>query len=533
MAKMLSLREQAKEFFEFALQQTCSRASLEKLYHLIRQCEYQLEQPMRVAIVGKIKAGKSTAINALLGEALVVTGTVEATFNVNWLRYGEKSSLKVHFKDKRPPETKSISELADLTKRSDRSHQYLLNIAYIEVFYPNPILQTFNLIDTPGLESYYQDDSENTRQFLNLHGKKLSEITQIETAKADAVLYLFNQSVHTADAVAMEEFQGSSLGKITPINAIAVLTKIDSYWQEANNPLTQGEKIAQRLMSEYPQLRHLFHTIRPLAGCLALGAQTLAKEEFETLKRLAELSEERLERLLRTVERFTSKEYPEEPQIPQKSDRSSLLDRLGQYGVFLACQLLREQNLTQLELQKRLLDASGVPQLKQLIVSHFGNRAFLIKFNTGLQQIKAACFQIQQNCDQDERSTCETHDLQAVNKILAKIEEIEINAHDFQELKVLRSYYLGKLDFHPNEVQQLLNITGENGTSCAERLGNPERATVAEMLIIAKESMYYWRSRANDYINSDTHTLEAARILSLSFERVFYRLSKAKKYLYL
>ena len=173
-----TLQQRAEQLFQFYLGSTQNRPALVNLYQKLKHCREQLRQPMRVAVVGLIKAGKSTMMNALLGEKLVATGTTEATFNVNWLKYGEQKSLMVHYKDGRSPESKSFEELESLTLRADANRDYLLSIKHIEVFYPNPILQTLNLIDTPGLASYYQDDSANTRDFLKLHGKELTQITQ-------------------------------------------------------------------------------------------------------------------------------------------------------------------------------------------------------------------------------------------------------------------------------------------------------------------------------------------------------------------
>jgi len=162
-----SLENKVNQLFKSALRLTQNEPSLKDFHELLQQCYHRLQQPMRVAIVGKIKAGKSTMMNALLGEALVATGSVEATFNINWLEYGDNKSLKVHFKDNRPPETKSVEELTDITVRADENQDYLLSIKYIEVFYPNNILQIFNLIDTPGLQSHYKDDSQNTVDSCN------------------------------------------------------------------------------------------------------------------------------------------------------------------------------------------------------------------------------------------------------------------------------------------------------------------------------------------------------------------------------
>ena len=48
----------------------------------------QVDQPCVVAVVGRVKAGKSTFINALLGQDLAKVGTTETTATINYFRYG-------------------------------------------------------------------------------------------------------------------------------------------------------------------------------------------------------------------------------------------------------------------------------------------------------------------------------------------------------------------------------------------------------------------------------------------------------------
>jgi len=302
----LTLHEQVDELFASAVKRTANLPALSDFHHLLQQCHERLNQPMRVAIVGLIKAGKSTLMNALLGETVVATGAVEATFNVNWLRYGEKPSLLVHFKDShRPPEPKLLEELETLTLRAEENRDYLLSIKYIEVYCPNQILQTFNLIDTPGLRSFYQDDSENTLNFLQLHGDELTEVTKAEASNADAVLYLFSHSLGAEDKSIVEQFQGPAVGQATPINAIGVLTKVDVY--EVPEPMTDGHRVARRL-SEHGQVHNLFYTIYPVCGLLAWGAQTLTQDEFAISIELTQIPRSRVESLLQNVERFEQRE---------------------------------------------------------------------------------------------------------------------------------------------------------------------------------------------------------------------------------
>jgi hypothetical protein len=45
--------------------------------------------------------------------------------------------------------------------------------------------------------------------------------------------------------------------------------------------------------------------------------------------------------------------------------------------------------------------------------------------------------------------------------------------------------------------------------------------------------MQYWQARANDYMTGNGITIKAANVLARSYERIFYRVQKAKEYLYI
>ncbi len=163
--------------------------------------------------------------------------------------------------------------------------------------------------------------------------------------------------------------------------------------------------------------------------------------------------------------------------------------------------------------------------LHNLIISHFGNRAFLIKLNTSLRQIATARFQ--------ERQSLQGIPLQILEDVAGKFEALEAQEHSFQELQVLRSYYEHKLNFDADEAKQLLQVTGEYGISCGDRLGLNERATIAEMIPIAEKQMQYWYQLANDTISFDSQTREAAQVMARSYESILYHITEAKKHLYL
>ena len=524
------LEKRVDKFLQKSIDLLAGYPSLRGLQRRLQKDREGLREPMRVAVVGKIKAGKSTAMNALLGEALVAVGTVEATFNINWLKYGEEPSLRVNFKDDRPPETRSSAELTELTKRSEdpANIKFLQSIKYIEVFHPNPILKSLDLIDTPGLFSTYGVDSDNTSEFLKVHGAELNNITETEVSKADAILYLFsNSSLSDSDRKVIQEFQGAAVGRASPLNAIAVLTQVDNY--DAPEPLVAAEGITQRLMNEHGELRNLFHKIQPIAGLLALGAQTLDLEDFTILQRLANLPTETLAGLLRSADRFATREYPDKPEIPIAIERNRVLKRLDLYGIKLACKLISEGVSDRENLAELLLNKSGIPELRELIISHFGSRAYLIKFNRYLPLIKDLLFrENSKQIDGEKAAVAE------IAKLLDRLECDEFFFQNLRELQVLGNLYdkqiQHQLELDESEQQQLLEVTGERGTACAARLGLPPDATLAQMREQIEAKLKYWRSCSADPGNNPIRR-QTATIISQSFDRLAYHIDEAERHL--
>src|ERR1700733_11444056 len=58
------------------------------VHNELLRIEGRLNQPMRIALAGTLKAGKSTLVNALVGEDIAPTDATEATRIVTWFRNG-------------------------------------------------------------------------------------------------------------------------------------------------------------------------------------------------------------------------------------------------------------------------------------------------------------------------------------------------------------------------------------------------------------------------------------------------------------
>src|SRR5256885_16239671 len=58
------------------------------VHNELERIGWRLNQPIRIALAGILKAGKSTLVNALVGEDIAPTDATEATRFVTWFRNG-------------------------------------------------------------------------------------------------------------------------------------------------------------------------------------------------------------------------------------------------------------------------------------------------------------------------------------------------------------------------------------------------------------------------------------------------------------
>lgn len=474
----------------------------------LSRLKLRIQEPMRLAIVGMIKAGKSTMMNALLQDSVVSTGTTETTFNVNWFKYGESAKLLVHYKDvDRSPEERTMADLAKLTCRNEADRDFLLSIRHIEVLYPNSLLKMVEVIDTPGIASRYKDDADNTLQLLGLTEKDLEERTNTEASKADAIIYIFSKSLSETDATLVECFAGPVRGKSTPINAMGVLSKVDQYYFSGiNDPLEKGREIAEKLMQK-PEVRSIFYDIVPVCGQLAWGARTMSEVEWDTISSLNSLPPDRFQRVCCNTERF-KKEYPD---VPPSSDRQRVLDRIGLYGVHQAYELVREGVRGRQALCDLLYEKSGMTKLDHIVKNHFGYRANLIKAYSGIARTQHEYFA-------HKSRILPARAIPPLEMIYSQTNRMLDTESDLLELKILKLYFEGEVKLKEQEISMLLEITGEKGKLPWQRLGMAADTAEEELKQQAEKRINYWRRKVNDMMTVDRKGKETARLMLNAYQ---------------
>jgi len=126
-----------------------------------------------LAILGQFKRGKSTLLNALLGEAVLPTSVVPLTAIPTFVRRGDAIAAQVVFQDGRLPATCAANRLEELTeflRRFVTEPGNPLNesgVSHVEVTHPADILRRgVVLVDTPGIGSTLRHNTEAALNFL-------------------------------------------------------------------------------------------------------------------------------------------------------------------------------------------------------------------------------------------------------------------------------------------------------------------------------------------------------------------------------
>ena len=428
----------------------------------------RLDEPLRVAIAGRIKAGKSTLLNALVGDRLAPTDAGECTRIVTWYQDGHTYQVIAH------PRRGAARQLRFSRDGGaidiDLAGQRPEDIDQLVVTWPSQELRTATLIDTPGIGSLSEQVSRRAWELL---------APDDEETPADAVLYLMRH-LHANDLEFLRAFQDTEVSRPNPVNAIGVLSRADEIGVGRVDSMASARRIATRLASDI-NVRRVVQTVVPVAGLLAETAVTLTETEVGHLRKIAALQPRESEELLLSADRFLEK-FPELGLTSM--EREALLGRFGLFGIRLGATLLRRGVAsTATELSRELAERSGLRELQDVLGSLFFERRDVLKSRSALLALDTLTRGV-------ARPGAET--------IAAEVEQLVASAHPFNELRVLSSVRAGWVTGKPDVVADLERIIGGSGGATHIRLGLDADAGPADLKATAGEALGRWQRRAEN-----------------------------------
>lgn len=451
----------------------------------------RLDEPLRVAIAGRTKAGKSTLLNALVGERLAATDASECTRIVTWYRHALGYSVVAEL---RPEGAVGLAfRRDDGALTIDLGELAEAEIERIDVGWPARRLADLTLIDTPGLGSIDEGSSARTTEaLLDEDGERPGE--------ADAVVYLVRH-LHRHDARFLEAFIDRSLAHASPVNAIVVLSRADEIGGARLDALDSARAVAGRYAADR-RIRELASAVVPVAGLIAETGATLREQQVAWLRQIAGLEPSRRESLLRSVDRFRDPESN-----PLGADiRDELLDRLGLFGLRLCVGLLADSAVrSATELSQRLLAESGIGELQRLLDEQFGARSDALRARSALGALRVIADELGRR------------GVEGAVGLGSDIERVEAGSEELALLRLLHLVLAGLVEVDPDERAEIDRLVG--GRSPTERVGLPADAGPAGVRAASLAGIERWRLRAANPL-SDRRSIEAADIVIRAYEQL-------------
>ncbi|MFD1149705.1 P-loop NTPase family protein [Saccharothrix hoggarensis] len=403
----------------------------------LRGHQARFGEPVRVAVAGAPRSGKSTVVSALIGEEFVPTGAT------TWYQDGPQP--KAHVGPYEVP----------VLRRDGRAFVDAPDAERVVVEWPSRSLRDVTLIDTPAdapVEHVY--------------------------GEADAVLYL-TRHLHTADVRFLQTAHDHPVARAAPVNTVLVLARADEIGGGRIDALSSAKQIARRYRRE-ATVTPLCQNVVAVAGLLAVAARTLRPDEFAALAALASLPRAELDDHLLSADRFVGEDFPVrlDPAV-----RRGLVDRFGIFGVRLTTTLIRQGFDTQVKLTGQLVQRSGLGELRDSIGVYFTERREVLKARAALIGLDVVL-----RAEPRPGSV----------GLAAAVERILASAHDFRELRLLAALQGGRTRL-PGELEaEAHRLVGELGTDPLVRLGLDHEPTGDELRHAVLETLGRWRDHSAD-----------------------------------
>ncbi len=489
----------------------------------------RLNQPCVLAIAGRVKAGKSSFLNALIGSDLAKVGELETTATINRFSYGEPDDPEhpVTVVWDNGMQTHETQDFMDSLQGHDaETLKKAEGINYLEFRLKHELLREITLVDTPGTDAVVGEGGDEhekvTQAFFNLR-KKHREQTAACASEADAVIYLVGAVATNNARKFLDDFRDASSDS-SALNAVGVLSKVDIDTALMERRHEQADYVAnslrEQLITVIPVSAGLYMAVRDHRSDLPMWQEklkTIPPKAFAYFMQQESMYLTERDDVIRALYQgcnATPLSLKERQQL-----RSGLV-----WSLFRTIATTLYESATPEEAIQKLNDIANMDEVRNTVREQFFNRSKIIRCFRILSELHVLIDHIRRNAFYEMRQQCRQHekwmqfvstsanrtdsatvqsllkflkeqskteaDINALEEQLRReliipMEDLQLNLEnydaDYRSLKLLQS---SRNQWSEEEYQELCQLFGLYG----------ERCMPAGMSAYARQM--YWRQKA-------------------------------------
>ena len=207
-----------------------------------------------IVLMGEIKAGKSSLINALLGQEIVKAKSTVATAKNTYLDYGSEFAIYAHYYSGVKRKI-TIDQLEKYTVEEASTLAMRSKVDYIQIYIPHPLLKVVRLVDSPGLNSQNEHQTKKTEKLFK---------------EATVIYWIFNHGM------VGRKSEIETLDKLKKLNnnIIGIINMIDLHYELSDEPIDVYLQDSGKKLSRY---------VKEVIGVSAAYALDATEEEDDDL----------------------------------------------------------------------------------------------------------------------------------------------------------------------------------------------------------------------------------------------------------
>ena len=451
-----------------------------------------LEGPLRIAIAGRVKAGKSTLLNALVGERLAATDAGECTRVVT--RYLDGVSYDVEAIDLEGASHPLVFRRLDGVLSIDLAAFDPDQLARLDVTWPSTALEDDHPHRHTGPGVARRPQLDALARVPGHGGGSAERRGRGHLPHAPPALSRRRVPRRLPRSVRRGYVAGQRAWPSCRAPTRSVPEGSTPWRPPAASPSGYRRD---------PDVRSLCTTVVAVAALLAESGLTWREDEAAAVRALAATPDEVRVRMLWSAERFCD---PASSELTVEL-RRSLLQRLGLFGLRLLVEEVREGHVTTaVDMANLLVEVSGLPELRAVIDQLFLPQAQVLKARSALVGLRALARRLGARGHPDGR------------RLDQEVERLEASRPEFGQLRLVHLVRSGSADFTPEETAELDQVVGS--PDMASRLGVDPDADADALRQAALGAIDRWRTRAAAPLNDPART-EACESMARIYESIY------------